>query len=267
MLSNAALLREPRITVVGCGGTGGFVADGLARLLLALNRPDARVLLQDHDRVEERNLLRQNFYRSELGLFKAAALADRLCRQYERPISYRIEPFGRNHNLEPSQADLFIGCVDNAPARAELATAVKPPGWWIDAGNGEDFGQVLVGNADAGAMRNAFDDQTGICYALPLPTLQVPELALTPALAQDDPNCAVAVQQGDQSPVVNQMMASVVLEVVRRLLLGSCPWMRVDVDLRAMTMRPVDASPEAAARAAGLKPTQLIRKGGRDGRV
>jgi hypothetical protein len=31
-LDNAFLLDKPWITVVGCGGTGGFVAEGLCRL-------------------------------------------------------------------------------------------------------------------------------------------------------------------------------------------------------------------------------------------
>ena len=31
-LDNAFLLDNPWITVVGCGGTGGFVAEGLCRL-------------------------------------------------------------------------------------------------------------------------------------------------------------------------------------------------------------------------------------------
>ncbi len=45
------------IVVVGCGGTGGFVADGLARLLPLL----IDLVLIDMDTVEEHNLSRQSF--------------------------------------------------------------------------------------------------------------------------------------------------------------------------------------------------------------
>ena len=46
-LDNAFLLDNPWITVVGCGGTGGFVAEGLCRLFQGR---DATIVLVDHDR-------------------------------------------------------------------------------------------------------------------------------------------------------------------------------------------------------------------------
>ena len=48
-LDNAFLLDNPWITVVGCGGTGGFVAEGLCRLFQGR---EATIVLVDHDRVE-----------------------------------------------------------------------------------------------------------------------------------------------------------------------------------------------------------------------
>ena len=73
-LDNQFLLDNPWITVVGCGGTGGFVAEGLCRLFQGR---DATIVLVDHDRVEPHNLLRQNFYPGDVGEFKSKALADR----------------------------------------------------------------------------------------------------------------------------------------------------------------------------------------------
>ena len=81
-LDNAFLLDNPWITVVGCGGTGGFVAEGLCRLFQGR---EATIVLVDHDRVEPHNLLRQNFYPEDVGKFKSQALADRLARAYWRP--------------------------------------------------------------------------------------------------------------------------------------------------------------------------------------
>jgi tRNA A37 threonylcarbamoyladenosine dehydratase len=76
--------------VVGCGGTGGFVAEGLARIL----PEDWNIVLQDYDRVEEKNLCRQNFFAGDLGKFKSQALAERLSTNYHRPIGYRVFPLG-----------------------------------------------------------------------------------------------------------------------------------------------------------------------------
>ena len=49
---------ERRILVVGCGGTGSFVAEGLCRLLI---NSDIPVILVDDDRVEPHNPLGSNF--------------------------------------------------------------------------------------------------------------------------------------------------------------------------------------------------------------
>ena len=48
-LDNAFLQDNPWITVVGCGGTGGYVAEGLCRLFTGR---EATIVLVDHDRVE-----------------------------------------------------------------------------------------------------------------------------------------------------------------------------------------------------------------------
>ena len=84
-LDNAFLLDNPWITVVGCGGTGGFVAEGLCRLFQGR---EATIVLVDHDRVEPHNLLRQNFYAEDVGKFKSQALADRLAQGL--PASRRL---------------------------------------------------------------------------------------------------------------------------------------------------------------------------------
>ena len=63
-LDNTFLLDNPWITVVGCGGTGGFVAEGLCRLFQGRK---ATIVLVDHDRVEPHNLLRQNFNAEDVG--------------------------------------------------------------------------------------------------------------------------------------------------------------------------------------------------------
>ena len=89
-LDNRFLLDNPWITVVGCGGTGGFVAEGLCRLFTG--RP-ATIVLVDHDRVDPHKLLRQNFYREDVGRFKSQALADRLAGAYGRPVGYSVYPF------------------------------------------------------------------------------------------------------------------------------------------------------------------------------
>lgn len=223
------------VTVVGCGGTGGYAAGGLCRLLPA----NATLVLIDHDRVEERNLSRQNFTRDELGAFKSEALAARLSRKYGKPVGYSMLPVGMAQIQFPG---LVIGCVDNGPARQAIASQMKGsfiadpqqgyayrPNWWIDAGNGENYGQIVIGSG----VGRAFDE--GICYELPLPTDQMPELLHE---APRQRNCA---DRDEQGPTINHAMASLVIEVARRLIEGTCPWERLLLDLGAGTLVPVMA--------------------------
>ena len=149
-LDNAFLLDNPWITVVGCGGTGGFVAEGLCRLFQGRQ---ATIVLVDHDRVEPHNLLCQNFYAEDVGKFKSQALAE----AYRRPVGYSVYAFreedsgsdgGRYPGLPAYGNSLLIGCADNAAARRAMAESLPgdPRRWLIDAGNDTNWGQVLIGN-------------------------------------------------------------------------------------------------------------------------
>lgn len=249
-LDNSFTRYDFMVTVVGCGGTGGFVAEGLCRLL----PPEASLLLVDPDHVEERNLCRQNFTQEELGHFKSGALALKLARRYGRKVGYSVLPVGM---LEFHTHGLVIGCVDNGLARADIAKGVRVHPfnrWWVDAGNAENYGQIIIGNRDLDDLDGCFDNMD-ICHGLPLPSLQRPELLAQIPRGQD---CAeVADEQG---PTINQVMAALVVEVVRRLIDGTCPWMQLYLDLEVGTLSPVMATVEAVVKMTGVKRRKLVRK-------
>ncbi|MCK4783123.1 MAG: ThiF family adenylyltransferase, partial [Desulfobacteraceae bacterium] len=87
-VSPMGLPPDYRTLVVGCGGTGSFVAEGLCRILGS----DHPLLLIDHDRVEPHNLRRQNYFEQDVGKFKSQALAERLALRYGRRIAYSVYP-------------------------------------------------------------------------------------------------------------------------------------------------------------------------------
>src|SRR5439155_23911290 len=82
--------REATIVVVGCGGTGGFLAEAIARLLIGRS---ALLYLVDPDRVEPHNVARQCFDRADVGRFKAEVLAERLARRFGREVGYSVLPY------------------------------------------------------------------------------------------------------------------------------------------------------------------------------
>ncbi len=253
--------KDAYILVVGCGGTGGYVAEGLCRLLVGAKN---RIYLIDHDRVEERNIGRQNFYREDLGRFKAEVLAERLARQFGRIIHYCVSPIEQLALDERS--DITIGCVDNPTARDRLQFAgyrmmagrfsyQYHNGWYIDAGNGENMGQVLIGNSLLKELNQSFTPETGLCHKLPLPTIQQPAL-LAPA-PEVEPDCADAVLNDEQSPIINRMMADLVLTFVYKLMTGKLSWMGAYLNLETGSLATVDAKPETVSRITGHTVRQL----------
>lgn len=273
--------REATVVVVGCGGTGAFLADAIGRLLLGRT---ARLFLVDHDRVEAHNVARQAFERREVGRFKAQVLAERLARRYGREVGYSTIPYDAESHAAlfgegPSTLNLLVGAVDNAAARRALAATLSRPGyydgwgypsgriWHLDCGNGPNSGQILLGNAaTVEALRGAFLSAEGRCSALPAPHLQRPDLLLSPPApaAAPQPDCAEAIVAGDQGPTINQVVAALAAGYVEKLLAGTCGWMASYFDLDDGTLRCVAAEPKAVAALAGLHPNAVAAPARRD---
>lgn len=244
------------------------MAESLCRLLLNSNLP---LYLVDPDRVEEHNILRQNFFAADIGKFKAQALAERLSRQYGRSISYITTPydgemFDRRMGsgmVSKAISMLVIGCVDNAFARRSIAKSLEWDRWWLDSGNGHHSGQILLGNAKTkAAVAGAFHSRSQTVTSLPSPALQLPALlspSTDPSPRQD---CAEAVADNAQSPTINQMMAALLVDFVYRLLTNRLTWMGVYVDQEAGTLQPVQATPELVSRTCSIPVKELHYKAG-----
>ncbi|MBI2851420.1 MAG: ThiF family adenylyltransferase [Chloroflexi bacterium] len=269
MTYTVSLARMPQnfsIIVVGCGGTGSFVAEGLCRLLIGSDIP---ILLIDPDRVEQQNLIRQNFYEGDLGKFKSQALAERLSRQFHRRIAYSVYPYmpdliGENWGgglRSPAIQGIIIGCVDNADARRQIGQTLRFGNWWLDAGNGFSSGQVLLGSAkNLELLGSPFIKESGEVEGLPMPSWQLPSLLAPPTRKKPETrDCAEAVAAEEQSPVINQAMATLVLEFIYLLLNKKLTWMGAYIDLDAGTLQTVRAEPEIVARMCGVKVDTLFR--------
>ena len=145
------------LVLVGCGGTGGFVARNAARLLWGLQqaRLQARrqpafgppapegvpgVLIADGDEVERGNVVRQDFLPADVGRAKALVLAERLTAAYGLEVSAYPRylgasgPFG---DLIPEES-IVVGCVDNAATRRLLHERLSRYRnvVYLDSGNG-----------------------------------------------------------------------------------------------------------------------------------
>ena len=223
---------EVCLILVGCGGTGSFLAGSLARLARVLIESGRKtnVAFIDPDRVEEKNLGRQNFAEAELGYFKAATLAARFSAAWGLEIQAVTTPFDhRMITLDWRTLTIIAGAVDNAAARRELAQTLThnyrheaPRIWWCDAGNFEEAGQVLLGSAVTHEdLKGAFITP-GLCRALPSPALQHPELleARPEERSGHHLSCAELALLNSQFLMVNQRVAAEAADFIARLTLG-----------------------------------------------
>ena len=266
---------EATILIVGCGGTGSILAESLRRLLY---KKRAWLFLVEPDRVEPANVGRQAFGPADIGAFKVEVLARSLSRRFGLESGYSILPYDATlhgvvfrESLSP-RLRLVVGCVDNAAARRSIAATLasvaghhgRGPGsvWWLDSGNGYSSGQVLLGNAVRPEdLRGAFDRASGICRALPSPSLQRPDLleSIPAPDPSNDPSpstldCVDRVVRGEQAPTVNAMAAVIVATYVSRLLDGSCDSFASYFDLADGTLRSLPAEPSVIADLVGLHP-------------
>lgn len=155
--------RPVKVVMLGAGGTGGYVAPYLFRLLHMLDRP-ARFIICDGDLVEAKNLDRQNFVEADLGENKARVLSERYSAVLGMETEYVpnfIETLPELMTLiEPGEWEtdgyprrkvremvLLLGCVDNNRTRQLCHEAFKKSLdlIYIDSGNGSYTGQVVCG--------------------------------------------------------------------------------------------------------------------------
>jgi PRTRC genetic system ThiF family protein len=245
-----------RLVMVGCGGTGSWLAPSVARIarLMIQQRRDVQVAFIDPDKVEPKNIPRQNFCDAEVGSNKAAALAARLSAAWGLDICAVPQPFEVSTALDSEdEMTLLIGCVDNAKAREQLAAFVARNSGraaWLDCGNEESSGQVIFGTAmNPRDLEGAFTPSCKFCSALPAPAIVAPDL-LQPRpeeLAASKLSCAEIALANTQSLAVNQMVASVATDYLLRITHGGLRRFATYFDLGAGSMRSRYISVEEVA--------------------
>ena len=217
------LERQVRVLVVGCGGTGSAVVNGLPYLhqsLLAHGHPGGlHVTVLDGDTVSPTNCVRQPFARSEVGLNKAIVLVNRLNLfwglKWEAIPAY-LRPgtsISRSYSGDDLRAHIVVGCVDTRAARATIRDAVgkwSTVSYWLDLGNNADSGQFILGEPLNERNRRA---KLRLRSAAEL----LPEI-VDPNLDNDgEPSCSSAEALERQEPFVNSTLAQHALALLARL--------------------------------------------------
>ena len=114
-----------KLYLVGCGGTGSWLAAHLVRLARFLQHGrhlHVQITFVDPDVVEMKNVFRQNFGEAEVGGLKAELLALRYAAAWGMSIQVQPARFDKAMvQLDWGDLGVIIGCVDNAAARQSIA--------------------------------------------------------------------------------------------------------------------------------------------------
>ncbi|TXI07692.1 MAG: PRTRC system ThiF family protein [Rhizobium sp.] len=195
-------LSQCRVLVLGCGGSGSEVVDGLARVhhvLVELGHPGLDVVLQDGAVVRPSNCGRQRFLPSDVGQNKAQVLAARYGSLMAMPIRAVTRPATANSISEMSHHfELVISAVDKAEFRVRLCdywAGRRTETMLLDLGNGAAIGQVVFGHLGAPAKGDRLPNVLDL----------FPDIRF----ANDDaePSCSVEESIRSQHLGVNRLMA------------------------------------------------------------
>ena len=259
-----SLEKPVKLIMLGAGGTGGYVAPHLYRLLHTLERP-VKVIIVDGDIVEEKNLIRQNFVASDIGRNKAQVLAERYASAFgmeayyipdfiecgsklfeltrpdthlSSPNSYqqRPEDTGARSAFSPeakimssSSHVILIGAVDNNRSRQLCHQVFNKADdiIYLDSGNGEYTGQVVCGIRRKGWT---YYEPIGDAY---------PDILIDNDKFPTELSCAEAAMSAPQSIVANVMAATAVVSYIYNILvLGSIEARSVTFSTKSVNLKP-----------------------------
>lgn len=218
---NNLLESQVNIHVYGCGGTGSHVLAGLASLakgLEQLEHPGIHVSAYDPELVEWKNVGRQSFVDSDVGLPKAKVLIERINMYYRQRWSGTVA----TAPTYSRDTDIIIACVDTKASRLEISKSVhRPKTYIIDCGNERSTGQVILGQWSDGLWN---------------PYIEFPELVT--GAESKEPGCAD--QYTKQDMFINKIIGTLATDLVWSLFREQTITKRgMFVDLKKGIMNPI----------------------------
>ncbi len=239
------LQRQVKVTVVGAGGSGSQMLTGLAQLhhaMLSLGHPGGLdVTAVDGDVVSASNVGRQLFYICDIGRNKAEVLINRINVTMGTHWQAIDSMLTENQSI---QSDIVIGCVDSRKARQIIkkAGSIYGGGYWLDLGNRQHDGQVILGEFESPRWSQ---DQGRV--RLPHVGDLFPETC-DPAMDGEDsgPSCSLAEALEKQSLFINRGVSLYALNLLFELFrYGGLSHHGVFVNLKTGRTNPLAVDPEA----------------------
>jgi PRTRC genetic system ThiF family protein len=156
--------------------------------------------------------------------------------------------------------DILISCVDTAKARRELAAGfdklrVTAPRYWLDLGNSQLDGQVVLGQPvecelnrittgtmapDEFVRKGPHGKVTPLQARLPVVTELFPEILNSRKRESNTPTCSVADALARQSLFINDHLTTWAAQILDDLLrIGELRWHGAFVNLESGRVNPI----------------------------
>lgn len=244
--------RVINVVVIGAGGTGSRVIEGLAclhRAIKAKGHPfGLKVTVIDPDMVSQANVGRQAFYPCDVGHSKAHTLVNRVNMALNGEAVWTASCAMVTSQTDLSCADIVIGAVDNRKARLAILRSLENVSsgnrYWLDLGNRVSDGQVILGEVTS--RKRKTDDPERLPHAGEL----YPEL-IDPALepSDDAPSCSLAEALEKQALFINPGVCVQAMNLLWHLLTkGELEFHGAFINMELGTVLPLRIDPAIWAR-------------------
>lgn len=132
-------LKDYPVTLCGAGALGANLAENLARSGFS------KLKVIDCDRIEERNLSTQPYYRSDIGVFKAKILANNLYRAIGTKLAVETKKLTVDNAAQLlKDSGLIVDVFDNSVARQAVKDYANQAGIpCLHAGLAADYAEVI----------------------------------------------------------------------------------------------------------------------------
>ena len=224
------LTKRVSVHLIGCGGTGSMILQGLGRLhlsLLAYHHPGLHITAYDPDTVSPSNIGRQLFSRAETSQHKAITLIQKINLFYETDWTAQptLYPLSFQDFKTP---DIIISCADNVRTRKQIhkmfSKSQSPP-YWLDCGNRLEDGQVILGN---------FRDLPNVVQLYPL----------MDDTDENIPSCSLAEALTKQSLMINPIVANYAIHLLSTLFKGTITTHGTFINLTSGRTSPLPIDPK-----------------------
>jgi PRTRC genetic system ThiF family protein len=209
------------VCVIGCGGTGYEVFRELVRMndvLIRLGKAGMNVTVYDPKKISLANMGRQLFTESEIGMHKASVLVDRANRQFGLEWNAIDAHWDGdiNHNI-------IISCVDKVMPREQIYHFLNNdqsenienyPYYWMDYGNGKNFGQVVLGTNPALEWRRREMEDEFDFATMPHVLDHYPDMEDEPS----EPSCTTEQALSSQDLNINGILAKLGTDMLYKLI-------------------------------------------------